>query len=331
MARGNPRGSAGREELKELVTDDEHEAIRDSRKNAFYTSPEVVNNMWDTLEGMGIDDVGELKILEPSAGSGRFLGLQPKKLKDKSERTAVELDSLTAQMLKQLYPETRVFHSGFESAPLPNDYYDLAISNVPFGDVAVYDREFNTTGRKHLTKAVHNYFFAKALDKVRPGGVLAFITSHYTMDAPSNEHIRKYIAEKADLLGAVRLPAGALPGTEVVADIIYLRKRDPENGPGDDDWVETEMVRTPGERGPNYYSPELPINRYFLDNPGHVLGDHSSAGSMYRGNEYTVKMDPDRPFQRGLADFSDDLSAVKMRRGSRQYSGGPGSTAGGEG
>ena len=304
-----PAWERRRQELEDLVTADELEAIRVSRKNAFYTSPEIIDSMWDTLEGMGVDRLGELRVLEPSAGSGRFLGMQPASLTAKSERTAVELDSLTARMLKHLYPKTRVYHSGFEAAPIQDDYYDVAISNVPFGDVQVFDREYSTTGRKYLTNAVHNYFFAKTLDKLRPGGVLAFITSHYTMDAASNRPVRKYLADRADLLGAVRLPKEALPGTEVVTDIIYMRKRDPDDGPGDDSWIETETLELPTENySDRYYGRNrITVNSYFVDNPDRVLGDHSQEGSMYSDREYTVTKNPDRPFMEGLTQFAGEM------------------------
>ena len=304
-----PAWQRRREELEDLVTADELEAIRVSRKNAFYTSPEIIDNMWDTLEGMGVDRLGELRVLEPSAGSGRFLGMQPAGLTAKSERTAVELDSLTAQLLKHLYPKTRVYHSGFEAAPIPDDYYDVAISNVPFGDVRIFDREYASTGRKYLTNAVHNYFFAKTLDKLRPGGVLAFITSRYTMDAPTNKPVRKYLADRADLLGAVRLPKDALPGTEVVTDIIYMRKRDSDDGPGDDSWIETETLELPTDNySDRYYGRNrITVNSYFVDNPDRVLGDHSQEGSMYSDREYTVTKNPDEPFMQGLTQFAGEM------------------------
>ena len=275
-----------REELEHLVSAEEFEGIKRSRLNAFYTSPEIVATMWKGLSDMGADKLDKPRVLEPSAGSGRFLGLQPPEMAARSERTAVELDPLTADILRHLYPETRVYSAGFQDAPLPDDHFDVAISNVPFGDINVYDPEFNATGRKHLTRSVHNYFFAKTLDKLRPGGVMAYITTHHTMDAKKAKAVREYLAEQADLVGAVRLPEDAFPDTQVVTDILYLRKRVPGEEPGDADWVETEEVEAESRYGRSAWHP---VNRYFANNPDKVLGSHSTEGSMYRGDSYTVK------------------------------------------
>ena len=176
-----------RTEIEELVSSAEYEGIKRSRKNAFYTTPEVVKAMWKGVSDMGADKLPHPRVLEPSAGSGRFLGLQPKEMADKSKRFAVELDPMTAGIVKHVYPQTNVFNAGFEEVPFPNDYFDVAISNVPFGKVKVYDKEFNATGRQYLTNSIHNYFFAKTLDKLKPGGVMAFVTSHHTLDAKKAE------------------------------------------------------------------------------------------------------------------------------------------------
>ena len=277
-----------REELEGLVSDDELEGIRRSRINAFYTTPQVVNSMWKDLSAMGADRLENPKILEPSAGSGRFLGLQPTEMAARSSRVAVELDPVTADVLKNLYPETRVYKAGFQEAPIADNHFDIAISNVPFGKVKVHDPEFNATGRAHLTSPVHNYFFAKTLDKLRPGGVMAFITSRHTMDAARAETVREYMAERADLLGAVRLPSDAFPDTQVVTDIIYLRKREPDSGPGDDSWVKTEAISVPDQYGARRMES---VNRYYIDNPDRVIGKHSGDGSMNAGGTYTVKSD----------------------------------------
>ena len=173
-----------KEELEDLVTPEELQGIKESHNTAFYTTPEVARSMWTTLSNMGADRLERPKVLEPSAGSGRFLGLQPAAMAQKSERTAVEIDPMTANILKHTYPETKVYNAGFQEAPLPDDHFDIVISNVPFGDTRVYDKEYNATGRKYLTDRIHNYFFAKGLDKTRPGGVVAFITSAGTMNAP---------------------------------------------------------------------------------------------------------------------------------------------------
>ena len=287
-----PREPAWRdrkEVLRELVTGEDYESIERSRPNSFYTTPEIVKAMWEGLKDLGAGDIPNLKVLEPSAGSGRFLAYQPPEIAASSEPTAVELDKVTAGVLKARFPAATVWNTGFQDAPIPNDHFDVAISNVPFGNYRVHDPEYLATGRRFLTKNIHNYFFAKALDKLRPGGVLAFVSSHYTLDAGKAQPFREYLADQADLVGAVRLPEGAFPDTEVVTDIIYLRKRVPGETPGNRDWVEAVPHRVDDSRGtPHTYT----VNRYFLDNPGMVLGDHSADGSMNARNSYTVTSAP---------------------------------------
>ena len=280
------------EELRDVTTDEELRAIYHSRLNAFYTNPVIVRGMWQGLKDLGADDLNTLEVLEPSAGSGRFLAYQPPDLARKSRRTAVELDRLTARMLAHLNPETKVWHSGFEEAPLPDNHYDIAISNVPFGSYSVHDPEYVREGKKYLTQqGIHNYFFAKTLDKLKPGGVLAFITSHHTLNAPARRDVREYLADQADLVGAVRLPQDVFPDTSVVTDIIFLRKRKEGEEPGDDSWVETQDLKLPNKYGG---LEELSVNQYFLDNPGRVLGQHSAEGSMRAFGSYTVKSDSER-------------------------------------
>ena len=278
-----------KEALQELVTGNEYEAMKRSRLNAFYTTPEIIKAMWAGLQDMGAGDIPNLKVLEPSAGSGRFLAYQPPEMAASSHRTAVELDDLTAGVLKARFPDATVWNSGFQDAPVPDDHFDVAISNVPFGNYGVHDPEYLERGQKHLTTSIHNYFFAKALDKLRPGGMLAFVTTHYTLDSEKGRRFREYLAEQADLVGAVRLPEDAFPDTDVVTDIIYLRKRAPGEVPGNTDWVETVPQRITDSRG---ISHPFTINRHFMDNPGMVLGGHSAAGSMYRDQSYTVKSAP---------------------------------------
>ena len=293
-----PAWQRRRTELEELLTPEELEGVKRSRLNAFYTTPEIVRSMWSTLSEMGADKLKNPKVLEPSAGSGRFLGLQPEEMAKRSSRMAVELDPMTADIVKHLYPETKVHSAGFQDAPVPDNHFDIAISNVPFGKLRVHDKEFAATGRKYLASSVHNYFFAKTLDKLRPGGVMAYITSHHTMDAPKAEPVRRYLADHADLVGAVRLPNDAFPDTQVVTDIIYLRKRAQGEPPGDDRWVKTGTVEVKDKYD---YRPHVaPVNQYFLDNPDKVLGQHSGEGSMYGGAEYTVKSTPDKPLGRTL-------------------------------
>src|SRR5439155_17006122 len=171
--------------------------------------------MWQGLHTLGLGNLSVPRILEPAAGIGRFLGLQPTEIATRSDRTAIELDELTARLLKKLYPRTVVHELAFQDAPLRDGFFDVAISNVPFGDFAVADRAFLKPGMRFLTRSIHNYFFAKALTKLRPGGVVVFLTSRYTLDAPSAEPVRRYLHEQADLLAAVRLPSGSFHDTDV--------------------------------------------------------------------------------------------------------------------
>ena len=284
-----------KEELAGLVSEDEYRAIARSRLNAFYTSPAVVKTMWKGLQDLGADQIENPRILEPSAGSGRFLAMQPPAMAARSKRTAVELDKTTGALLKHLYPETEVWNTGFEAAPLPNESYDLAISNVPFGNYGVHDPEYLSSGRKYLTNSIHNYFFSKTLDKLAPGGMLAFVTTHHTLDAAKARQFREYLSGQADLVGAVRLPERAFPDTDVVTDIIYLRKRKDGEEPGDDSWVGTSEISAPTAYGKD--TKEFQINKYFVQNPGMVLGQHSAEGSMYRGDSYTVLKDPGQPIE----------------------------------
>jgi len=277
------------DQLRELTTEDEYQAIERSRLNAFYTSPEVINAMWAGIRKLGVDNVAHPRILEPSAGSGRFLGLQPADMAARSDRIAVELDDMTGRILRQLYPQSEVYVMGYEKAPIPRDSIDVAISNVPFGDFPVHDPSF-TKGRRRLTRQIHNYFFAKSLEHLRPGGVLAFVTSHNTMDAPGAKPVREALAEQADLVAAIRLPKSAFPDTEVVTDIVFMRKRMPEESPGDKSWIDTgEIELQSGDRWG--YTTTAPVNQYFLQHPEMVMGKQTSGGTMYRGGEYTVEDD----------------------------------------
>ena len=294
--------------LKELVSGEEYEAIKQSRLNAFYTSPEVIKTMWQGLEHLGVDKIPNPKVLEPSAGSGRFLALQPPGMAARSERTAVELDNLTAGIAKHLYPNAAVWNMGFQDAPLPDDSFDLAVSNVPFGNYGVHDPGFLRSGRKFLAGSIHNYFFAKTLDKLRPGGVLAFVTTHHTLDSEKAQRVREYLAEQADLLGEVRLPENAFPDTQVVTDIIYLRKRLPGEAAGDTSWVETVEAGVTDGHGRAH---AFPVNKYFAENPHMVLGKHSAGGTMYRLGSYTVERGPGSgPLPAALTEATRRITAV---------------------
>ena len=297
------------QELQELTTEDEWNAISGSRLNAFYTTPEVIGAMWGGLDRLGASKAeGTLRVLEPSAGTGRFLDHMPRNLR--AEATAVELDDLTSRILRAKHPEATVHHSGFEKAPVPDDHYDIAISNVPFGGYGVVDAE----KPKFLTARIHNYFFDKALDKVRPGGVVAFISSRGTMDSQEGERVREHLAERADLLGAVRLPRGAFPDTKVVTDIIYLRKRAEGEEPGDSTWVTTDEITVPHENG--YRTNTVPVNRYYTQNPEQVLGKHSVGRGLRDQDEYIVVSEDFSPSQADTAlgrSLSDDAATLAVR------------------
>ena len=282
-------------ELKELLTEDEWEAAKGSTPNAHYTSPEVVRAMWDGLKQLGFE---EGTVLEPAAGVGHFLGCSPADITANTSRVAVELDSLSGRITQKLYPDSNVHICGFQDAPLPDGFFDVAISNVPFGNYPVHDAEFK--GRKYMARSIHNYFFAKALDKVRPGGVVAFVTSHHTLDS-ENKQVREYLASQADLVGAIRLPNTAFKGnamTEVTTDILFLRKRDEGEEPGDTSWVNTAPVKMPGK---DKKKEEHPVNQYFVDHPEQMMGTLAATGTMYGPGEVTLVNDG-RDMQAALSD-----------------------------
>ena len=255
-------------ELKGLLSEDEYAAARSSTLNAHYTSPTVIRSIYDAVERMGFHSGN---ILEPSMGVGNFFGMLPDTMQD-SRLYGVELDSITGRIAKKLYPQADITVAGFETTDR-RDFYDLAVGNVPFGQYKVNDKAYNKLGF-----SIHNYFFAKAIDQVRPGGVVAFVTSRYTMDSKDST-ARKHMAERADLLGAIRLPNNAFKanaGTEVVSDIIFLQKRD---RPADiePDWV--QLGKT--EDG-------FAINQYFVDHPEMVLGQLTTESTQYGREELTV-------------------------------------------
>ena len=255
-------------ELKGLLSEDEYAAARSSTLNAHYTSPTVIRGIYDAVERMGFHSGN---ILEPSMGVGNFFGMLPDSMAD-SRLYGVELDSITGRIAKKLYPQADITVAGFETTDR-RDFYDLAVGNVPFGQYKVNDKAYNKLGF-----SIHNYFFAKAIDQVRPGGVVAFVTSRYTMDSKDST-ARKHMAERADLLGAIRLPNNAFranAGTDVVSDIIFLQKRDRpiDHEP---DWV--QLGKT--EDG-------FAINQYFADHPEMVLGVLSTESTQYGREELTV-------------------------------------------
>ena len=255
-------------ELKGLLSEDEYAAARSSTLNAHYTSPTVIRGIYDAVERMGFRSGN---ILEPSMGVGNFFGMLPDTMQG-SRLYGVELDSITGRIAKKLYPQADITVAGFETTDR-RDFYDLAVGNVPFGQYKVNDKAYNKLGF-----SIHNYFFAKAIDQVRPGGIVAFVTSRYTMDSKDST-ARKHMAERADLLGAIRLPNNAFranAGTDVVSDIIFLQKRDRpiDHEP---DWV--QLGKT--EDG-------FAINQYFVDHPEMILGVLSTESTQYGREELTV-------------------------------------------
>ena len=286
-----PAWDAEYSELKELLTPEEYSAARGSTLNAHYTSPTVIRAIYEAVGRMGFETGN---ILEPSCGVGNFFGMLPEEMRN-SRLYGVELDSISGRIARQLYPQANITVAGFETTDR-RDFYDLAVGNVPFGQYQVRDKAYDK-----LNFSIHNYFFAKALDQVRPGGVVAFVTSRYTMDAKDST-VRRYLAQRAELLGAIRLPNNAFKanaGTEVVSDIIFLQKRD---RPLDivPEWTQTGQT----EDG-------FSINRYFLDHPEMVLGRQEPESTAH-GMDYTVN-----PIE-GL-ELADQLhDAVKYIRGTYQ-------------
>ena len=255
-------------ELKALLTPEEYDAARGSTLNAHYTSPAVIRAIYEAVGGMGFAGG---RILEPSMGVGNFFGLLPESMQG-SQLYGVELDSITGRIAKQLYPEANITVAGFETTNRPG-FFDLAVGNVPFGQYQVHDPEYDRLGF-----SIHNYFASKMLDQVRPGGIAAFVTSRYTLDA-KDESVRRYLAERGELLGAIRLPNNAFranAGTDVVSDIIFLQKRE---APATElpEWVHVGTT------------PEgFTVNRYFIDHPEMVLGTPSAESTQYGRQDYTV-------------------------------------------
>ena len=273
--------SAEYQQLKELLSPEEYRMARESTLNAHYTSPVIIRQMYETLEKMGFS---KGNVLEPSMGIGNFFGMMPDSMKE-SRLYGVELDSITGRIAKQLYPQADVQIKGFEKTDYPNDFFDVAIGNVPFGQYKVADKQYDKNNF-----LIHDYFFAKTLDKVRPGGVVAFITSKGTMDKASPE-VRRYLAQRADLLGAVRLPNTAFKanaGTEVTSDILFFQKRD-RMVERELDWVHL------GED-----TDGIAMNAYFAEHPEQIVGKMEMVSGPY-GMESTCKADDSRPFEEQLA------------------------------
>jgi len=267
-------------ELKELLTEEEYKSARASTLTAFYTPPIVVKAIYKTLQNMGLE---QANILEPSCGTGNFLGMLPPELQN-SKLYGVELDSISGRIAQQLYQKADIKIIGFENADLPDAFFDVAIGNVPFGDFKVLDKRYDKNNF-----LIHDYFFGKTLDKVKPGGIIAFITSKGTLDKASPD-VRKYIAQRADLLGAIRLPENTFlknAGTKVTSDIIFLQKREnlTDIMP---DWVYLDKDEN-----------DISINKYFIDNPEMILGKMEIVSTAY-GYDSTCKPDNSQSLEEQL-------------------------------
>ena len=269
------------EELKNLLSETEYAAARESTLTAFYTPPVVIRSIYAALERMGFR---QGNVLEPACGIGHFLGMLPESMAE-SKLYGVELDDISGRIARQLYPRSSISVRGYEKMDFPDNFFDVAVGNVPFGQFKVQDRRYD-----RLNLSIHEYFFAKTLDKVRPGGVVAFVTSSYTMDKRTS-NVRKYIAQRAELLGAIRLPNDtfkAAAGTEVVSDILFLQKRD-RMVDIEPDWVQL---------GTN--DDGITMNRYFIDHPDMVLGEMKMVSGPY-GPEPTCVPFPEQPLDSLLA------------------------------
>ena len=292
-------------ELQELLTEEEYQSARGSTLNAHFTDVSVIKAMYDGLKELGFTGG---RMMEPSSGVGNFVGAMPADMAAQVKSwTMVELDGITGLIAKYLYPNADVRIQGFEKANIPNDFMDVAIGNVPFGNYAIADKKYP----KKVTSAIHNYFFAKSLDKVRPGGIVMFITSSYTMNS-SDSTVRRYIMQKADLLGAIRLPDNAFKGnagTEVVTDILILKKRAENTNYAGEDFLEAPYSRPVAGNWNGAY-----INDYFNNHPEMVLGTASFTGGMYRGDNLTYKA------LEGKGSLSDQIrEAFKNIQGKMDY------------
>lgn len=267
-------------ELEELLTEEEYESARASTPNAHYTTPDVAAWMWQALEHMGFKGG---RSLDPAMGTGIFEGVLSDTLRGITRMSGVELDSISGRISKQLYQDADIRIMGYEQTKFPNDFFDVIITNVPFGDYKVHDRTYNK-----YNASIHDYFFLKSLDKVRPGGMVAFITSRYTMDT-RNERIRKLIGQKADLVAAFRLPFTTfqeIANTEVVTDILFLRKKVPGQEFAGEAWMETKEIEVKDRHG------EMQLfhrNEYFDTHPDHILGREAATGKMYAEGLYNVE------------------------------------------
>ena len=253
-------------ELKSLLSEEEYKSARESTLTSFYTSPVVIESIYKALNNLGFRHGN---ILEPSCGIGNFFGMLPDEMKG-SKMYGVELDSISGRIAKQLYQNSNIAIEGYEETKLPDSFFDVAVGNVPFGNFKVVDKRYD-----RLNFNIHDYFFAKTIDKVRPNGIIAFVTSRYTMDK-RNSNVRRYINERCELLGAIRLPNDAFGDTKAVSDILFLQKRE-RPVLKDDDWVSTGIT----EEG-------YVINQYYIDHPEMILGTIEKTHAMYGREDITV-------------------------------------------
>lgn len=253
-------------ELKSLMSEEEYKSARESTLTSFYTSPVVIENIYKVLNNLGFRHGN---ILEPSCGIGNFFGMLPDEMNN-SKMYGVELDSISGRIAKQLYQNSNIAIEGYEETKLPDSFFDVAVGNVPFGNFKVVDKKYD-----RLNFNIHDYFFAKTIDKVRPNGIIAFVTSRYTMDK-RNSNVRRYINERCELLGAIRLPNDAFGDTKAVSDILFLQKRE-RPVLKDDDWVSTGIT----EEG-------YVINQYYIDHPEMILGTIEKTHAMYGREDITV-------------------------------------------
>ena len=265
------------EELKSSLNSEDYASARRSTQDAHYTSPDIVKSIWSTVERLGFTGG---RILEPSVGTGNFLGFMPESVRSSSQIRAVELDSITSEIAKNLYPEAKIQQTGFENYAMPDNYFDLAIGNPPFGNQQLLDKK-----RTNISKfSIHNYFFAKSIDGLKPGGILAMVVSSRFLDGHKNKIAREYINKKADFLGAVRLPNNAFlknAGTQVTTDIIFFQKRSDGSINKSPNWTGIfEKSDKNGEKGF--------LNEYYRENPSMILGEWGMFGSMYGPNEPAV-------------------------------------------
>ncbi|HZM91762.1 MAG TPA: hypothetical protein VFF31_34900, partial [Blastocatellia bacterium] len=259
-------------ELRRLIGDESFEAANRSTQNAHYTAPRIVQAMWGMVERMGFTGG---RVLEPSMGSGNFLGLTPAHLREKTAFTGVELDTTTGEIARLLYPDANIKIQGFEDTQIPDSFYDLVIGNVPFGTYRVSDPRYN---KYHAS--IHNYFFLRAVDTVRPGGLVALITSTGTLDAPGAQNVRNALYEKADLVGAMRFPSATFKNalTAVVTDLVIFRKRLPGEKQRSDLWTQTEEVPNPAGREP------IQLNSYLALHRSQMLGEFNGNNRMHPGD-----------------------------------------------